>query len=80
MKNKSKLLAQLNERIATAVFRKDKEFLENIRDCIVELENNLDECELGYQATLFLERCKMKDLQDENASLKEQLGKGEQSV
>ncbi len=78
--NRQRLKAELNDRISTAVFRKDKEFLENIRAYITELENNLDECELGYQATLFLERCKMKDLQDENASLKEQLGKGEQTV
>lgn len=75
---RAKLLKQLDERITSAVFWKDKEFFENVRKYIIEVENNLEECEIGYQGTLFLERCKMKDLQDKVAELETKLKKGEQ--
>lgn len=40
-----------------------------------EAERKLAECENGYQGTLFLERCKIKDLEEKNLELQTEVEK-----
>lgn len=56
--------------VDAALLREYKALVEKLEADKTQLERNLAECEVGYEGSLFMERCKMKDLTEEIERLK----------